>query len=266
MLFLKVGAWLWRLLVFLLYLFLLSPIIIIVITSFNDASYLSFPPEQWSLRWYSALLDNEAFVRGFRVSFILAIGTTLLAIIIGLPAAIAISKFQFPGRGFFVGFFTMPLMVPGIVLGLGLLLVFSRYNLVATYPGLLAAHLVVTVPYVIRTVATSLLTMPKAYEEAALSLGATPFTAFRRITLPLISPGLIAGAAIAFIISFDEVVLTLFLVGPRLTTLPVEIFRYVQFSTDPQVAALSVVLIAISLLIVVVIERALGLRKTLQSG
>lgn len=265
MLLLKTGAWLWRALVVLLYLFLLSPIIIIVITSFNEASYLSFPPESWSLKWYATLLDNEAFVRGFRVSFTLAIGTTILAILVGLPAAIAITKYDFPGRGFFVAFFTMPLMVPGIVLGLGLLLVFSRYSLVATYPGLLAAHLVVTVPYIIRTVATNLLTLPKAYEEAAMSLGATPFAAFRRITLPLVTPGLIAGSAIAFIISFDEVVLTLFLVGPQLTTLPVEIFRYVEYNTDPQIAALSVVLIAISLIIVVVIERALGLRKTLQN-
>lgn len=266
MLLMRIGGWLWRLLVALLYLFLLSPLIIIVIISFNEASYLSFPPEEWSLKWYGELLQNDAFINGFRISFFLALGTTALTILFGVPAALAISKFDFPGRGFFIAFFTMPLMVPAIVLGLGLLLVFSRYNLVATYPGLLAAHLVITVPYVIRTVATAVMTLPDAYEEAALSLGATPWVAFRRITWPLIMPGIIAGSAIAFIISFDEVVLTLFLVGPNMTTLPVEIFRYVQFSTDPTVAALSVVLVGISLLIVVVIERAAGLRKTLGQG
>lgn len=258
------GAWLWRLLVALLYLFLLGPLIVIVIVSFNAEAYLSFPPERWSLHWYRELLANEAFVAGFRVSLVLAAATTAVATLIGVPAALAISRYRFPGRDVFVTFFTLPLMVPGVVLGLGLLLVFSRLRLTATYPGLLAAHLVVTVPYVIRTVATSLLTLNPDYEEAALSLGATPWRAFWRITLPLVGPGVIAGAAIAFLVSFDEVVLTLFLVGPRMTTLPVEVFRYVEYRTDPLVAALSVVLVAISLAGVVLIERALGLRRVLR--
>jgi putative spermidine/putrescine transport system permease protein len=257
------GSWLWRALIALLYLFLLGPLIIIIVVSFNRASYLSFPPEDWSFHWYGQLLDNDAFVSGFRVSVILALITTLVAVAIGLPAALAISRYQFPGRGIFITFFTLPLMVPGIVLGLGLLLVFSRINLTATYPGLLAAHLIVTVPYVIRTVGTSMITLAPEYEEAALSLGATPWRAFWRVTFPLVRPGVIAGAAIAFLVSFDEVVLTLFLVGPRLTTLPVEVFHYVEFRTDPQVAALSVVLVAISIGLVLVIERVAGLRRVL---
>jgi putative spermidine/putrescine transport system permease protein len=259
-----IGAWLWRSLVALLYLFLLGPLIIIVIISFNADAYLSFPPQQWSVHWYRDLLDNEAFVRGFRVSIVLASVTTIVATMIGVPAALAISRYRFPGREACATFFTSPLMVPGVVLGLGLLLVFSRFGLRATYPGLIAAHLVVTVPFVVRTVATSLLTLSSVYEEAALSLGATPWQAFWRVTLPLITPGVIAGAAIAFLVSFDEVVLTLFLVGPRLTTLPVEVFHYVEFRTDPLVAALSVVLVAISVAGVVLIERALGLRRVLQ--
>jgi putative spermidine/putrescine transport system permease protein len=117
---------------------------------------------------------------------------------------------------------------------------------------------------VIRTVATSLATVVVEYEEAAQSLGATPWRVFWRVTLPLIMPGIVAGAAIAFIVSFDEVVLTLFLIGPRLTTLPVEVFNYVQFRTDPLVAALSVVLVAVSMIGVVLIERALGLRRVLR--
>jgi putative spermidine/putrescine transport system permease protein len=258
------GIWLWRLLIFLLYLFLLGPLIVIFIVSFNAEPYLSFPPEQWSVHWYGDLLANAAFVEGFRVSLVLATATTVVAIAIGVPAAIAISRHNFPGREFLINFFTLPLMVPGVVLGLGLLLVFSRLRLTATYPGLLAAHLIITVPFVIRTVATSLATVVVEYEEAAQSLGAAPWRVFWRITLPLIMPGIVAGAAIAFIVSFDEVVLTLFLIGPRLTTLPVEVFNYVQFRTDPLVAALSVVLVAISMIGVVLIERALGLRRVLR--
>jgi putative spermidine/putrescine transport system permease protein len=259
-----IGTWLWRLLIALLYLFLLGPLIVIVIVSFNADAYLSFPPEQWSLRWYGDLLANAAFVEGFRVSLVLATATTVVAVAIGVPAAMAISRHRFPGREFLITFFTLPLMVPGVVLGLGLLLVFSRLRLTATYPGLLAAHLIITVPFVIRTVATSLSTVVLDYEEAAQSLGATPGRVFWRITLPLIMPGIVAGAAVAFLVSFDEVVLTLFLIGPRLTTLPVEVFNYVQFRTDPLVAALSVVLVAISIAGVLLIERALGLRRALR--
>jgi putative spermidine/putrescine transport system permease protein len=127
----------------------------------------------------------------------------------------------------------------------------------------MAGHLLVTLPYVIRTTATSLQTLVPKYEEAALSLGARPWQVFRRITLPLIRPGGIAGAALAFLVSFDEVVISLFLVGPRLTTLPVEVFRYVRDRADPQAAALSVVLIALSVGVVLLVERALGLRRML---
>jgi putative spermidine/putrescine transport system permease protein len=259
-----IGSWLWRLVIALLYLFLLGPLIVIVIVSFNAEQYLSFPPQRWSLHWYVDLLANAAFVEGFRVSLVLATATTVVAVAIGIPAAFALSRYRFRGRELLLSFFTLPLMVPGVVLGLGLLLVFSRLRLTATYPGLLAAHLIITVPYVIRTVATSLSTVVLDYEEAAQSLGATPWRVFWRVTLPLVMPGIIAGAAIAFIISFDEVVLTLFLIGPRLTTLPVEVYNYVQFRTDPLVAALSVVLVAISLAGVVLIERALGLRRVLR--
>jgi putative spermidine/putrescine transport system permease protein len=260
----NVGTWLWRLLIVLLYLFLLGPLIVILIVSFNAEAFLSFPPQQWSLRWYGALLSNAAFVEGFRVSLLLAAATTAVALAIGVPAAFALSRYHFRGREALVTFFTAPLMVPGVVLGLGLLLVFSRLRLTATFPGLLAAHLVITVPFVVRTVTTSLSTVALDYEEAAQSLGATPWRVFWRITLPLIMPGIVAGAAIAFLVSFDEVVLTLFLIGPRLTTLPVEVFFYVQTRTDPLVAALSVVLVVISLVGVVLIERALGLRRVLR--
>lgn len=259
-----IGVWLWRLLIVLLYLFLLSPLIIIVVVSFNAESYLSFPPQQWSLRWYGDLLANADFVNGFKVSVVLAAVTMVGATAIGVPAALAVTRYQFPGRDLFVTFFTLPLMVPGVILGLGLLLVLSRVHLTATYPGLFAAHLVVTTPFVLRTVSTGLVTLNRDVEEAAQSLGATPWKTFWRITFLLIAPSVIAGAAIAFLVSFDEVVLTLFLVGPRLTTLPVEVFQYVQFRTDPLVAALSVVLVAISVCGMLLIERVLGLRRVLR--
>ena len=255
---------LWRLLIAALYVFLLGPVAVVFLVSFEANSFLAFPPQELSLRWYAALVANRHFVEGFRVSLTLGLLAAVAASVLGVPAALAIARRRFPGRDALTTFFILPLMVPSIVLGLALLLLMAPLRLTATYPGLLAAHLVVTLPYVIRTVATSLLTLSPEYEGAAMTLGATPWQVFRRITLPLIQPGVIAGAALAFLVSFDEVVISLFLVGPRLTTLPVEVFRYVQDRADPQAAALSVVLIALSVGIMLLIERALGLRRILE--
>jgi putative spermidine/putrescine transport system permease protein len=210
------------------------------------------------------LLANKVFVNGFRVSLTLGVLTAAMASALGVPAALAITRYRFRGRDALTTFFILPLMVPSIVLGLALLLFLTPLRLTATYPGLLAAHLVVTLPYVIRTVSTSLMTLAPEYEGAAMTLGATPWQVFRRVTLPLIQPGVIAGAALAFLVSFDEVVISLFLVGPRVTTLPVHVFRYVQDRADPQAAALSVVLIALSVGVMLLIERALGLRRILE--
>ena len=156
---------------------------------------------------------------------------------------------------------TAPLLLPTLVLGLGILLVFFPFGLAATWPGLAIAHLAVTLPFVVRIMVTALSTLPPDLEDAAATLGATPLTVVRRVTLPLALPGLIASGALAFLISFDEVVISLFIVGPRLSTLPVEMYRYVEGRTDPMVAALAVVLIVFSLSVVLLVERLLGFMR-----
>lgn len=254
----------WRALIAALYLFLLAPILVVVAISFDTQSYLSFPPRGFTLDWYARLIENTAFLNGFKVSVVVASCACLVATLVGVPAALALARYRFRGRGVLQSIFVAPLMVPTVVLGLALLLTLTPFGLTGSYPGLVVAHLCITTPYVIRTTAMSLLTADTSCEEAARVLGANGWTTFRRVTLPLIRPGILAGAAIAFLISFDEAVISLFVVGPRATTLPVEIYNYVQYRTDPQVAALSVVLIAISLLFVVVIERVLGLRRALR--
>jgi putative spermidine/putrescine transport system permease protein len=225
---------------------------------------MAFPPKGFSLQWYERLAQNQEFITGFKVSLITAGGVAALALFVGVPVALAITRYDFRGRDALSGFFLSPLLVPAIVLGLALLLVLAPLRITGTYAGLIIAHLSITVPYVIRTTSMSLLTLNRSCEEAARTLGASAWTTFRRVTLPLIAPGVLAGGAIAFLISFDEAVISLFVVGPRATTLPVEIFHYVESRTDPQIAALSVVLIAISILFVVIIERVMGLRRVLR--
>jgi putative spermidine/putrescine transport system permease protein len=258
-----VGRWATGLGLVLLYLFLLAPILVVFAMSFSDDAFLAFPPESWGLRWYRTLFTNESFLAAFRVSVAVGLVVMLISLAAGVPAAYAIARYRFPGRDALYGFFTAPLLLPSIVLGIAILLVFFRLALTATYGGLVLAHLVVTLPYVIRIVTTALGALAQDLEDAAASLGATPWRVFRRVTLPLVLPGLLAAGALAFLVSFDEVVISLFVVGPRLTTLPIAIFRYVQFRTDPQVAALSVVLILATMAIVVLVERTVGFMRAL---
>lgn len=260
----SVSQILWRALIAVLYLFLLAPVIMVVVMSFNGQSYLGFPPESFSLKWYGQLTQNDSFVTGFKVSVVVAFFASLTATAIGVPVALALTRHRFRARGAVSGFFLSPLLVPTVVLGLALLLALTPFGLTGSYPGLVIAHLAITTPYVVRTTMIAMSSADVSCEEAARTLGANGWRVFRRVTLPLAAPGIFAGAAIAFLMSFDEAVIALFVVGPSATTLPVEIFRYVEYRTDPQIAALSVVLIAISLLFIVVIERMVGLKRALR--
>ncbi len=170
---------------------------------------------------------------------------------------------SFPARRSLLSIFTAPLLLPAIILGLGLLLVFARLGLLATLPGLVIGHSLVTLPYVIRVILMTMKGIAPALEEAAATLGASALKVFTRVTLPLMMPGVIAAAALSFLASFDEVVISLFIVGPRLTTLPIEIFHYIEYRADPQVSALSVVLIALTVVLVVIVERSVGILRAL---
>lgn len=254
------------LLVLALYVFLLAPLLIVFPLSFSNDQFLTFPPESWGIKWYVEMFHHEGMIKAFRVSMVLAAIVTLISMAVGIPAAYAIKRFEFRGRDVLANLFTAPLLLPSIVLGLTILLVFVRWRLLSTYTGLTLAHLTVTTPYVIRIMMTSFSTLPPSVEEAATMLGASPLTVFRRVTLPLMMPGVVASAALSFLMSFDETVISLFITGPRLRTLPVAIFDYVESRTDPMTAAISVVLIAATLAIIIVIERTMGLGRTVGKG
>ena len=198
---------------------------------------------------------------GLRNSAIIAVIVAFLSLALGLPAAYALVRCDFPGRRAIQGLILAPLVLPSMMLGLGILMVFTPAGLVATFPGLVLAHLVMTLPFSVRILQTSLSNLGTDVEQAAMTLGATPVQTFMQITLPRLVPGIVASSAIAAIMSFDEIVLSLFLVGPRLSTLPVAIYRYVEDRTDPMVAVLAVLLIVVSLSMVLLIERTVGFTK-----
>ncbi|MFD2236518.1 ABC transporter permease [Aureimonas populi] len=247
---------------FVMFLFLLAPVILVVPISFSADNYMSFPPSGWSLKWYAAFFSNSQMIGALGTSTLLALIVTVLSLVIALPASYAIVRSRVFGAEALLAFFTAPLLLPTIVLGLAILIVFAGQGLLGTFHGLVIGHLVVVLPYALRVLTTSLSGLPLGVEEAAATLGASPLTVFRRVTLPLMTPGIVATSALAFLVSFDEAVISLFLTGPRLTTLPVAMYRHVDAQADPLVASISVLLIVMTLAVVLVVDRSVGLGRT----
>ncbi|GGF47438.1 polyamine ABC transporter permease [Azorhizobium oxalatiphilum] len=243
-------------------LFLLAPVLIVVPISFSADTYMAFPPSGWSVKWYVAIFQDPKMINAFWVSLALAVLTTVLSLAIGLPAAYVLVRLRPRGSEAMASFFTAPLLLPSIVLGLALLVVFATFGLLGTFQGFLAAHLVITLPYAVRVLSTALSTLPRAVEEAATTLGAPPLSVFFRVTLPMMRNAIVATSALAFLVSFDEVVLSLFMSGPRISTLPVEMYHHVENEADPMVAAISVLLIVLTFAVVVVVDRTAGLSRT----
>jgi putative spermidine/putrescine transport system permease protein len=257
------NSWGFTALVVVLFVFLLAPVVLVFPISFSNDSYLIFPPRSWGVKYFLALPERPALMAAFKNSLLIAATVTLLSLVIAVPASYALSRLEFRGRDYLASLFTAPLLLPTIVLGLAILLVFVRVGLLATFPGIVLAHLTITLPYALRVLATALTTLPASIEDAAASLGAPPLTVFRRVTLPMMMPGIIAASALSFLVSFDEVVISLFVVGPKLSTFPVEMFRYVETRTDPLIAAASVVLILGTIGCVLALERSIGLMGAL---
>lgn len=245
----------------LVYVLILAPIVVVVMLSFSADNFILFPPSGYSLRWFKQLAGNGPLLAALWLSVQIAAVVTVLSLVVGVPAALALAKGRFPGKDALTSFFLAPLLLPTLITGLALLLFFSPLRLTATLPGLVLGHMTVTVPFVIRMMATALANLPDDIEAAAATLGATPWRVVRRVTLPLATPGLIACACLSFLLSFDETVISLFIAGPRASTLPVEMVRYVEGRTDPLIAALSVVLIVATLAVVLVVERLVGVAR-----
>jgi putative spermidine/putrescine transport system permease protein len=244
------------------YVFLMLPIAIVVLASFNDGKYLRFPPDGFSLRWYISFFASEPFMESLRLSTVLAVVATLAATAIGTPAALYYVRHAKNWRETFRLYTLMPLLLPEILTAIALLFLYYQIGIgTKTVLGLYLGHIVICVPFVFLQVTAALYNLPPAIEEAARSLGASPAIAFRRVTLPLIKPGVINGALFAFIISFDNVTISLLLKGVGTTTLPMQVFDYLRWAFDPTTAAASTVSIIVTLGLVLVVDRLVGLRS-----
>lgn len=243
--------------------FMLAPIVVVCAVAFTPEAFLSFPTNGLSLRWFRAIADYPEFVSAFWQSIGLGALSSLIAIVLCVPAALAIARRRFRGRQAMLALFQSPLMIPHVVLGIAFLRFFTEIGLAGTFYGLVIAHVVIVFPFALRLTLASAIGMNPQIEHAAESLGAGDFTILRRITLPLVIPGLISGWALAFINSFDEVTMTVFIATPGTETLPVRIFLYIQDNIDPLVTSVSAVVIAITVVALVILDRLYGLEALL---
>jgi putative spermidine/putrescine transport system permease protein len=243
--------------------FMLAPILVVCFVAFTPEGYLSFPTHTWSLRWFRAIARYPEFIAAFWRSLGLGALSSAVAVAISVPAALAIARYRFPGREAMSALFMSPLMIPHIVLGVAFLRFFTQVGLGGTFAGLVLAHIVIVLPFALRLTLASAIGLDRAIEHAAVSLGASEWTVLRCITLPLVAPGLISGWALAFINSFDEVTMTVFVSAPGTVTLPVQMFLYIQDNIDPLVTSVSACVIAITVAALVALDRAYGLERLL---
>lgn len=243
--------------------FMLAPIVVVCWVAFTPDGFLSFPTTHWSLRWFYAIARYPEFVSAFWQSLGLGALSSALAVGFSVPAALAIARHRFKGREAVTALFMSPLMIPYIVLGIAFLRFFTEIGLSGSFTGLVLAHIIVVMPFALRLTLASAAGLDRSIEHAAVSLGASEWTVLKRVTLPLVIPGLASGWALAFINSFDEVTMTVFIAGPGTATLPVRMFLYIQDNIDPLVTSVSACVIAITVAGLVALDRAYGLERLL---
>ena len=233
------------------YAVILTPLFFVCWLAFFANEIVTFPPQGYTLRWFAHIFDQNNFVSGFLTSLQVGIAAMVGGLMLGIPASLVLARRRFPGREALNTLLVLPLVVPGIVAGTAIYVfqieveIATELPLLGSLAGLVLAHIMITIPWTARLLTASLSGFDRSIEEAAQNLGATPVQAFLRITLPVIKPGIVAAALFSFIVSFGNLEMTLFLVAPGQTTLPIAILQYLQWRIDPTIAAVSLLQIAL---------------------
>ncbi|MGH8437483.1 MAG: ABC transporter permease [Pseudomonas sp.] len=254
-----------RILCGLILLFLVLPVLVIIPLSFNSGSFLVYPLQGFSLQWYHDFFASAEWMRALKNSIIVAPAATVLAMVFGTLASIGLTRGDFPGKSLIMALVISPMVVPVVIIGVASYLFFAPLGMGNSFISLILVHAVLGVPFVIITVSATLQGFNHNLVRAAASLGASPLTAFRRVTLPLIAPGVISGALFAFATSFDEVVVTLFLAGPEQATLPRQMFSGIRENLSPTIAAAATLLIAFSVVLLLTLEWLRGRSEKLRT-
>jgi len=243
--------------------FILAPLVLTVAISLSDTTFVAFPPRGLTFRWYEKVLRDPEFLGSLAFSAGLAVAATLGSMVLGVPAAFAVVRHQFPGREAAAAALLAPLVFPVLITGVALLQLFAMMGSDNTPLNLLIAHVLVTTPYVVRTVTASLMLADVTQKEAARTLGAGRWRVFRRITVPQIAPGLAAGSLFAFMVSFDNFPISMWLADAQHNPIPLLIFQKIAGVFEPSVAAMSTLMIFSAMAVVLIVERVAGLRRAL---
>ena len=247
--------------------YILTPLLFVTWLAFFRDEIPSFPPGGYSLRWFWAIAGDDRFVAGFLLSLEVALIATGIGLCLGLPAAYCLARMRFRGHELASSLLLLPLVVPGIVLGIALYVAHVEVELATGLPilgslaGLIGGHVLIVIPWTVRLVVAGLAGLDRSVEEAAQSLGADPLTTFRRVTLPAIRPAVVAAALFSFVASFGNLEMSLFLVGPGRTTLPIAILQYLEWKIDPTIAAVSVLQILLMATAMLITDRFVGIGR-----
>ena len=243
----------------LVYIFLIGPLVIIFGASVSDTTFLAFPPQGLTLHWFENIWEISAFRRTIVTSLQVALVGTFIALLIGIPAAYALNRHRIHLPGWLSTLFVLPILMPEIVIGFSLLRSVNVELGVPVFASLLIGHTLLVLPYVIRVISAALASFDFSIEEAAVSLGSHPVKTFFTIVLPNVRSGVIAAFILAFITSINDVSVSLFLTGPGISTLPIQILAHVEQFFDPTVASVSVLLMMLTIIVMIIVERTLGL-------
>ncbi|MEA2117796.1 ABC transporter permease [Halovibrio sp. HP20-50] len=245
----------------LVFLFLIGPLLVIIPLSFNAEPYftfskamVTFDPAGYSLRWYQDFFTSSAWLNAIKNSFIIGIASTLLATVLGTVAALGLSSRYMPARGVIMALLISPMIVPLIISAAAMFFFFSKVNLAQTYVGVILAHTALGIPFVVITVTATLSSFDTTLIRAAHSLGANPTRTFFKVVLPLVTPGVVSGALFAFITSFDEVVVVLFIAGPEQRTMPIQMWSGIREQISPTILAVATMLVLLSMLLLTTLE------------
>lgn len=257
----KIWHYAFRVICFSIFFFLLAPILIMIPLSFNAQPFFTFTremltlnPEGYSLRWYRDFLSSDSWMRSIRNSFSIGIAATIVSTTLGTLAALGLSRSEMPAKGLIMGILISPMIVPLIISAAGMFFFFSSINIAQTYLGVVLAHAALGTPFVVITVTATLVGFDQSLTRAAASLGASPARSFFKITLPLILPGVVSGALFAFITSFDEIVVVLFVAGVEQRTIPREMWSGIREDISPTILAVATILVLVSIALLTVVE------------
>ena len=252
----SVGTVVHRVVCVLILIYIVAPIVVLAVASFSQESVLTFPPKAYSFQWYKAFFSNRGLMSAFKNSLMLAFSSAFCALALGSVTAYAVDRSS--KRDFLLSLFVSPLTIPAIITGLALLLIYSSIGVERNFAVLLSGHVIITTPYVVRTVAASLYRFNISLEEAAQTLGANKVTTFLQITIPILKPALISSGCFAFIASFGNMSVSMFLTTARYTTLPIRVYGYAENSPDPTIAAISTVILMFTIVMMIGIEKTSG--------